>query len=345
MSSFTPSYLNRITLHPATAWGLNICAEARGLQELWSISRPELIEKLRESALIHSAESSNRIEGVEIDKKRLKPLILGNSKPKDRPEEEVYGYRKALNLIHTKKLPVSPETIKKLHKIAQGGLISDAGKWKIKDNEIVEFTTQGDRKIRFKCTPAKSTPQAIKKLCEDYNKNIQEQKIPELLLIANFILDFLCIHPFRDGNGRFSRLLTLLCLQQMNYQVGRYISLEKIIEESKIDYYEALKKSSAHWHEEQHDLFPWWSFFLYVLRTAYQQLKDRVENAPKNTGSKTSLIQQFVLEQDDEFKISDILNFFPSLDREIVKKTLLKLHQNKIIRQIGSGRSSRWKKL
>lgn len=331
-----------MAIHPAIAWSLSVCAEARGLQELWTKTRPELVLQLKDSALVQSTESSNRIEGVEVEKSRLKPLVLGHAKPRDRSEEEVFGYRKALDLIHKKNVEITPDSIKKLHKIAQGGLISDAGKWKSKDNEIIEFSKSGDRKIRFKCTSAKDTPKAIKKLCQEYNQNIAQQKIPELLIVANFILDFLCIHPFRDGNGRVSRLLTLACLYQINFQVGRYISLERIIEDSKSDYYEALKKSSFHWHESSHDLFPWWSFFLSHIKSGYQELKERVELSPIG-GTKTNLIRQSILEQVGEFKISTILNLNPTLDREIAKKTLTQMKKDKIILQIGKGRGSRWK--
>lgn len=345
MSSFSKKYTDRLMIHPSIAWGLSLCSEARGMQELWSKTRPELIEQLKESAIIQSAESSNRLEGVEVEKNRLKPLLQGHSKPRDRSEEEVFGYRKALDLIHKKKLQISSETIQKLHKMAQGGLVSDAGQWKTKDNEIIEFLSNGEKKIRFRCTSAKATPAAIKSLCDHYNSQMENSRIPDLLIVANFIFDFLCIHPFRDGNGRVSRLLTLVCLYQANYQVGRFISLERIIENSKVDYYSSLGKSSEGWHEDSHDLFPWWSFFLSHVREGYQELKDRIDLTPKNSGTKMGRIQQLVLGQEEEFKISDIVELAPDLDREIIKKTLLQMKKNKLIEQIGAGRASRWRKL
>lgn len=343
MSSFSQAYLEQIMIHPSIAWSLSVCAEARGLQELWSRTRPELISQMKDSAMIQSAESSNRMEGVEIEKNRLKPLLMGKSKPRDRSEEEVLGYRKALDLIHKKTLEINPETIKKLHKIAQGGLVSDAGKWKTKDNEIIEFLRSGERKVRFQCTSAKGTPKAIQNLCDNYNQHIGRRQLPDLLVIANFIFDFLCIHPFRDGNGRVSRLLTLACLYQVNFQVGRYISLERIIEDSKIDYYDVLQKSSQNWHTDQHDLLPWWSFFLSHLSTAYQELKDRVELSPRGD-TKTNMVRQLISDQVGEFKISDLLNLAPSLDREIVKKALARMKKERLIKLISSGRNSRWKK-
>lgn len=343
MSTLNKKYLSTVSLHPALVWSISTCSEAKGLQELWYRSRPELVAQLKESALIQSAESSNRLEGVEVEKKRLKPLLSGQSKPRDRSEEELYGYRRALDLIHTNKLEITPATIKKIHKIAQGGLVGDAGQWKTKDNEIIEFSTSGEKKIRFRCTSSKETPGAIENLCENYRLQLEQKQFPELLVVASFVFDFLCIHPFRDGNGRVSRLLTLVCLYQSNYQIGRFISLERIIESSKVDYYEALHKSSQGWHENKHDIFPWWSYFLSIVKSGYQELKDKVELTPRNIGTKTSLIQQIILDQTGEFKISELLALAPHLDREIIKKTLSQMKKDKRIYQIGAGRASRWK--
>jgi Fic family protein len=341
MSSFSKKYISKLQIHPSIAWSVSVCTEARGRQELWSKTRPELILQLKESAIIQSAESSNRIEGVEVEKNRLKPLLTGASKPRDRSEEEVLGYRKALDFIYKTKSIINPDFIARLHKIAQGGLVADAGKWKNKDNEIIEFSQSGDRKVRFKCTTAKETPAAIKRLCDDYHQSLERQDWPDLLIIANFIFDFLCIHPFRDGNGRVSRLLTLSCLLQLNYQVGKFVSLERIIEASKADYYESLGKSSLQWHESAHDLYPWWSFFLSHLKYAYQELKDFVDLAPLSD-TKTNRLRHIILNQVGEFKIQDILNLMPGFDREIVKKTLSGLNKEGLIQKIGNGRGSRW---
>lgn len=345
MSSFESKFLTSLRLHPSTAWALSQIAEARGLQDAWQKTKPEIISQLRESALIQSAESSNRIEGVVVEPKRLLPLVLGRAKPKDRSEEEIVGYRKALQWIHAnhQKIDVTPEVIKKLHKLAQGGLISDAGKWKQKDNEIIEFSKDGDRRVRFKCVSAKETPRAILNLCDSYLNAQQERVLPEALNIASFILDFLCIHPFRDGNGRVSRLLTLLCLYKCEFKVGGYVSLERIIETTKEDYYLALKRSSELWHTSNHDLYPWWSYFLGHIKLAYQDLKDRMEL--QSGDSKTSLIKGIVGEMTEEFSVADILKLQPGLDREIVKKTLGQLKKEKLIKLYGRGRGSKWKKI
>jgi Fic family protein len=345
MSSFLKSYISSIRLHPSIAWSLQQLGEAKGFQDYWRKTRPEIISKLTESAIIQSSESSNRIEGVEVDKKRLLPLVIGKVRPNDRPEEEVVGYRKALQWIHKnyQKIEVTPEVILKIHKLAQGGMISDAGKWKVKDNEIVEFTNSGDRKVRIKCVPAKDTPKAIRHLCERYNEEIEKKQLSELLLIGSFILDFLCIHPFRDGNGRVSRLLTTLCLYKCGYEIGRWISLERIIETSKVDYYESLYSSSMRWQKSEHDLFAWWTYFLSHLKSAYQELKERIEMVPDD--SKISLVKSLLPEMNSIFSIGELLSLQPQLDREIVKKALAQLKKQKRIVLIGKGRSAKWKKL
>lgn len=345
MSSFTPKYLAQLKLHPSIGWSLAQIAETKGLQEVWRRTKPEIISQLRESALIQSAESSNRIEGVEVEPKRLTPLVLGSAKPRDRSEEEIVGYRKALQWIHAHhlKIEISPESIQKLHLLAQGGLIGDAGQWKTRDNEIIEFSKAGDRKVRFQCTSAKATPIAMVQLCLAYRDLKENRAIPDLLLIANFVLDFLCIHPFRDGNGRVSRLLTLLCLYQWGYEVGRYISLERIIESTKEDYYRTLGQSSLGWHSSSHELFSWWSYFLGHIKLGYQELKDRVEIA--SSDSKTSLIRSLIQELPDEFSISDILKMQPGLNREIVKKTLGKLKMERSLVLVGRGRGAKCRKV
>lgn len=341
--SFNLKYIESLRLHPSIGWALAQIGEARGLQEVWRRTKPELISSLRDSALVQSAESSNRIEGVEVDKPRLVPLVLGSAKPKDRPEEEIVGYRNALKWIHSsyKNITLNPATIQKLHKLSQGGLISDAGKWKSKDNEIIEFSQYGDRKVRFKCLSAKETPRAIADLCDSYNIVIEKQTLPDLVAISNLILDFLCIHPFRDGNGRVSRLLTLLCLYQQGYEVGRYISLERIIENTKEDYYRVLAESSVDWHSSNHDLFPWMAYFLGHLRVGYQELKERVDI--QSSDSKTGLIRAIISEMTEPFSVADIVKLQPALDREIIKKTLAQLKKGKKIKLIGKGRGAKWK--
>lgn len=345
MNSFLPQLIENTRFHPSTTWYLSQCAEARGMQEMWKKVRSDVLKNLRDSAVVQSSESSNRIEGVVVSQERLIPLVLGRARPRDRSEEEIVGYRKALNWIHDSfsTIEITPKTILKIHKLAQGGMVSDAGKWKSKDNEIIEILPNGERKIRFKCVSAAKTPESIEQLCLAYRETLNHSHLPDLICVYNFIFDFLCIHPFRDGNGRTSRLLTTLLLYKNGYEVSRYISLERLIEESKEDYYRILAESSQHWHQQSHDLMPWWNFSLSILKNAYQELKDRVELSWTGD-SKGSLIVSVILAQNQEFSIAEICEEIPDVSRDLVKKTLSKLKDQKLIRLLGTGRNAKWKK-
>lgn len=344
MHSFAPKYLEQLLFHPSTAWYLSQCGEALGMQDLWKKVRPEILKSLRESAIVQSTESSNRIEGIEVEKGRLIPLVLGNAKPRDRSEEEIFGYRKALTFIHSKyaEIEITPSLIQKLHQYAQGGMISDAGMWKTRNNEIIEISPQGDRRIRFIPVSADDTPGAIEQLCSGYKEVTKNSILPPLISVSNFVFDFLCIHPFRDGNGRVSRLLTLLLLYQNGYEVGRFISIEKLIENSKDDYYRVLAESSIGWHTENHKLLPWWNYFLSILKSTYQELKERVELSSEGD-SKSAVIRQTALAFPTSFSVSDIQNLLPNIGRELIKKVLFKMRDEKVIIAVGEGRGSKWK--
>ncbi|NUM88615.1 MAG: Fic family protein [Bdellovibrionales bacterium] len=340
MKSLEEAYLRNIAVPLGTSWLLAQCAEAKGRQAVWQQQRPELLESLRELAMVQSAESSNRIEGVEVEKARLRPLVLGRAVPMDRPEEEVVGYRRALSFVHKAKLEITPEVILKIHALCQAGA-GDAGRWKARDNEIVEFDHSGGKTIRFKALSARETPEAMKLLCDGFCRSVEAGQAPPLVLIAAFILDFLCIHPFRDGNGRVSRLITHLLLAQAGYTVGRWISLERLVEESKETYYEALKKSSCAWHEERHDLLPWVNYFLHVLRLAYKEFSDRFEGAARKIG-KGALVEDVVMSQWGEFTLGDIRSRLPTVSEQMVRKVLSRMRAAGAIQLSGRGRGARW---
>ena len=262
-----------------TGWLLGECMEARGKQDLWIRQKPEVLAVLREQAMIQSAESSNRIEGVTVAANRLRPLVIGRARPRDRSEEELAGYRAALDWIfsRTNRVAITPDVIRRLHALAQGGSSGDAGEWKKRDNEIIEILPSGERGLRFVPVSAKKTPATVEMLCRRYRLASDEERVPPLLIVATFIFDLLCIHPFRDGNGRVSRLSTSLLLQSQGFQVARYISLERLIEESKEEYYRVLKLCSQRWHEGKNEIIPWWNYFLSVLRNAWRRMTVRSE--------------------------------------------------------------------
>lgn len=274
MMSFRGSRLAQIQLPVSSVWLLTDIAEAKGRQDLYVRRPPEVLESLRETALVQSVESSNRIEGVTVAPERLVPLVLENARPLDRSEEEIQGYRRALELIHTSAsdLAITPELLQRLHGIIQEGS-GDAGQWKRVPNEIIELREGAPPLVRFRPVSVEETPAAVEELCLAYRHAVNQAIAPPLVSVAGLVLDFLCIHPFRDGNGRVSRLLTLLALYQHGYEVGRYISLERLVEEARGDYYEVLRRSSEGWHEGGHDILPWLNYFLAVLKRAYRELE------------------------------------------------------------------------
>ena len=346
MKSFLKNKIESISFSPITAWFLSQCTEARGMQEMWKTMRPEILANLRESAIIQSTESSNRIEGVEVDRARLSPLVLGMTKPVDRSEEEIVGYRRALDYIHRnyQKVEITATLIRKLHELAQGGMIGDAGRWKERNNEIIEFQPGGERIVRFSPVSPHDVPHFMEQLCLGYRDVVNNNVLPDLIAIANFVFDFLCIHPFRDGNGRVSRLLTLLLLYRQGYEVGRYISLERIIEETKQTYYEVLKKSSEGWFDAEHDLMPRWQYFLSTVKSSYQELKTRVESSPTGD-TMSSLVRQTLESFTSTFSITDLCRIHPNIDRDLIKKVINSAKNDGVIEPLGKGRNARWQPL
>jgi len=326
-----------------TGWLLGACMEARGKQDLWLRQKPEVLEVLREQAIIQSAESSNRIEGVTVEANRLRPLVIGQAKPRDRSEEELAGYRTALNWIFSRKNPVAvtPDAIRRMHAFAQGGSSGDAGEWKKRDNEVIEILPNGERSIRFVPVSAKETPATVKMLCDRYRTLAEDEIIPPLLMVATFVFDLLCIHPFRDGNGRVSRLATSLLLEAHGFRVIRYISLERLIEESKEEYYRILKLCSQGWHEGKNEIIPWWNYFLSTLRRAYKEFEQQVESVGARP-AKSDLVRRTVLGQVEPFTLADMKVQLPSASPQLIKKVLAEMKKAGQVRLAGRGRGARW---
>jgi Fic family protein len=343
MLSLEVDKLKKISLPVGTGWLLGECMEAKGKQELWTRQRPEVLAALREQAVIQSAESSNRIEGVTVAGDRLRPVVMGKSKPRDRSEEELAGYRKALDWIFSRKfgVAIAPKVLLHLHALAQGGFSGDAGQWKQRDNEIIEFSPSGERTVRFRPTPAKETPKAVEELCRNYQQAADDPGIPPLLTAATFVFDFLCIHPFRDGNGRVARLLTTFLLLQQGFEVGRYVSLERIVEGTKSDYYRVLGECSQGWHEGANKIVPWWNYFLGFLRRAYQEFAAQVA-ATGRRPAKSELVRSAILAQVGPFTLGDLRGQVPSVSAQQVKKVLAEMKKAGQVDLIGRGRGARW---
>src|SRR3990172_5253782 len=328
-----------------TAWHLADLGEYLGKQKLYERQAPQKLKALKEHAIIESVVSSNRIEGVNVAPARVKEVVFGRAHLRDRDEEEVRGYRKALELLHTKSnaLAVSENTIRALHRLARGG-IGDAGGDKSRDSEIIERYPKGRESIRFKTVPARETPRYMKMLIKAWQNCIKERWTHPLLALGAFNLDFLCVHPFRDGNGRVSRLLMLLQCYHLGYEVGRYISLERIIEENKQRYYETLEQSSKGWHEGKHDPWPYIGYLLFIIRTAYHEFEDRIGEMKIPRGAKTELIEAAVKSFARPFPLSELERKCPQASRDMVRRVLRDLQEKGEVECIGRGPGALWRK-
>ena len=330
----------------ATVWLLNDLAEYRGKQDLFTRQSPQRLKVLCEHALIESAVASNRIEGVEIDQRRVGTIIFGKSHLQDRNEQEVRGYQAALSLIHEQHdtLLMSPENILKLHALTRPE-IWDSGQFKKEDGEIIEKHPDGRVTIRFRPLSARETRGAMIQLCDFSDRAIREKQVPPLVVWAAENLDFLCIHPFRDGNGRVSRLILLLSLYQLGFNAGRYVSLERIIEQSKDRYYETLQASSQGWHDGKHDAWPYVNYLLFTLKEVYQEFERRYENTSLPLGEKTEVVRQAVAGFQGEFHVTELHKKCPEVSLDMIRKVLKDMVLNKSVECLGRGKKAKWRRI
>ncbi|MBM3333107.1 Fic family protein [Candidatus Sumerlaeota bacterium] len=339
-------FAQKIEVVPAaTSWYLADLGEARGRQDLFTRRSPEKMKALLEHALVESTVSSNRIEGVSVEERRIRTLVFGHPHLQSRAEEEIRGYRDALNLIHSKRqnLAVSEETILRLHAMISGQ-IWDAGHYKAKDSEIIQTYPNGRTRVRFRTVKASETPAALRRTLSLWDECLKERWVHPLVALAAFNLDFLCIHPFRDGNGRVSRLLLLLQLYHLGYEVGRYISVERLIEDNKERYYETLEESSKGWHVGRHDPWLYVNFILYILRLAYRELEDRAGQIKTARGAKTQLVLAAVEGFAGDFTTRDLHEACPSVSREMIRRVLRQLSRSAKVRCMGRGPGALWRK-
>jgi len=273
--TFRGERLAKTTLPSGTAWLHDKVNESKAKQVLYAKPSREFLKSLHKIAIWEGVESSTRIDGVSVEAERFGILVLGDGRPRDRSEEEIVGYKNALSWIHENhgKAPIEPGTLRRLHAMAQEGIVGDAGEWKKSRNEIVELDPEGRLKIRFQPLAPALVPSAVEELCLAYRRSLVQSNSIPLVSVASLVFDFLCIHPFRQANGRVSRLLTLLALYHHGYNVGRYIGLERIVEQTKEAYYEALQASSVGWHDGSHDIMPWIHYFISMIHTAYSELE------------------------------------------------------------------------
>ncbi|HEV8355603.1 MAG TPA: Fic family protein [Gemmatimonadales bacterium] len=344
VKSLSPKYLDAVSFSTAEASSLKRLGEYRGRQDLFRQRAPEVLRSLQQVAIIESAESSNRLEGITAPRERVEALVLRPAVPAGRSEQEIAGYRDALNLIHesASEMAFSVNVILQLHGMLYRFLPGGGGRWKMAPNEIVERNADGSiHRVRFTPVAPVATPQGMDDLVASFARAVDQDREP-LVVVPLAVLDFLCIHPFTDGNGRMARLLTLLLLYHFDFAVGRYISLERVIEGSKETYYEALEASSRRWHEGRHDSHPWLSYFWGVLIAAYKEFEERVGALRDAPGAKTALIEQAVRRRARPFAISDIEAECPGVSRDMVRHVLRQMRGRGEIEIRGRGRAAKW---
>ena len=301
------------------------------------------MKTLLEVALIQSTGASNRIEGIFTSDKRLEELVSQKAEPRNRSEQEIAGYREVLATIHESYEYISPRPniILQLHRdlysYSQGAA---GGCYKNSDNVIAETNAEGHQKARFVPVPAFQTSEAMEELCSRFLEAWEADRIDKLVLIPMFILDFLCIHPFNDGNGRMSRLLTLLLFYKAGYIVGKYVSMEMLIEKTKETYYEALQASSTGWHEGENSYEPFVKYYLGIMLKAYNEFESRVEHLKHRSLSKPDRIKAVIDNKVGKITKKEIMELCPDISKVTVERTLTDLVKSGYIAKVGAGPST-----
>lgn len=318
-----------------------------GKQELYLKQRPDELGKLVEIAKIQSTESSNAIEGIVTTNTRIKQLVEESTTPKNRNEEEIAGYRDVLNIIHESfdAIPITKNYILQLHKILYSHMNNPiAGQTKTVQNYISATYPDGHTEMFFTRMAPFETPKALEKICEEYNRVIGNLEVEPLIAIPVFIHDFLCIHPFNDGNGRMSRLLTTLLLYRSGFYVGKYISLEAKIAKNKDLYYEALGKAQNGWHEGEEDVVPFIKYLLGTILAAYKDFEDRFEIIGEKLPA-LEMVRKATKNKIGKFSKQDIRELCPSLSISSIEGSLRTLVKEGELMRGGSGKATYYVRL
>lgn len=319
--------------------------EFKGEQNLFIESYADQLIELMEIAKIQSTEASNRIEGIYTSDERLKKLVMDKTTPKSRVEQEIAGYRDVLNTIHENYdyMPIKPGIILQLHRDLYRFMgPGSGGQFKITDNVITEEDSAGNKKVRFKPVPAWETSETMEALCKAFDESFLDELIDPLIIIPMFVLDFLCIHPFKDGNGRMSRLITLLLLYRSGYIVGKYVSIEKMIETTKESYYETLQESSVGWHEGENDYVPFVKYMLGVVVASYREFSSRVKLLTTAGLSKGNRIGEVIKQTVGTITKADIMKKCPDISQITIQRALIELQEQEKIIKIGGGRYTKY---
>ena len=332
-------------LTPEIVMYLTQIHEFKGEQTLFIEAKADTLSQLVDIAKIQSIEASNKIEGIYTSDERLKALVKDSTRPRTRNEREIAGYRDVLNTIHENHdyIPPKPSIILQLHRdLYKFEGMDIGGRYKTSDNIIEEQDAEGNKSVRFRPMPAWETPEAIEKICQSYDEALNSENIDALIIIPMFVLDFLCVHPFNDGNGRISRLLTLLLLYRSGYIVGKYISIEKLIEQTKEIYYESLQLSSAGWHENKNDYEPFVKYMLGVIVAAYRDFSSRVSLLTTQGMSKPDRVKEIIRATLGPITKTEILAKCPDISQVTVQRALVDLVDKGDIVKLGGGRYTKY---
>ena len=316
--------------------------EYKGRQELFLKQKPASLDRLVEIAKVQSTEASNEIEGIRTTNTRLMQLIKDKTTPRNRDEEEIMGYRDVLNTIHEnyEYIPISANYILQLHRdLYQYSYKSIGGTFKNTQNYISATDADGHEFVLFTPLAPYETPSAVEAICESYNRMIATQEVDALLLIPVFIHDFLCIHPFNDGNGRMSRLLTTLLLYRSGYVIGRYISLESKIAKNKNLYYDALEQCQKGWYDNEEDVSPFIKYLLQTILAAYRDFEERVTLVDEKLPA-IEMVRRAAYNKIGKFTKSEIMELCPTLSKASVESSIKQLVEKGLLRKHGTGRST-----
>lgn len=332
-------------LSPEIVMLLSQIHEFKGKQDFMADANADVLTQLVEVAKIQSTDASNRIEGIITTDERLSQIVKDKTMPKNRSEQEIAGYRDVLAIIHESfaYIPPKPNVILQLHRdLYKFSGQSIGGSYKNSDNVIAESLPDGKKTVRFDPVPAWETPDSIKALCDAFEIALSDSEMDPLVLIPMYVLDFLCIHPFNDGNGRMSRLLTLLLLYRAGYRIGKYISIEKIIADSKETYYEALQESSFGWHDNRNDYTAFVRYFLGVIVAAYRSFETRVALISNTELSKPERVREAIKNHLGQISKAEIMHQCPGVSQVTVQRALADLLKNNEIMKIGGGRYTKY---
>lgn len=331
---------------PEVVSALGDIRELKGKTASLSALNPETFSALVEVAKIQSTGASNRIENISTSDKRLRELMTNKTDPKNRDEREIAGYRYVLDEIHEShdNIPVTPNVILQLHRdLYRFSGDSHAGKWKDSDNVIAERTAEGELVARFIPTSAAGTPAAVERICSEYSRQIDDGTYDPLLVSLVFVFDFVSIHPFNNGNGRMSRLLTLLLMYRNGYDVGKYVSIEKEIENSKETYYEALSASSTGWQNGENDYVPFVTYMLGIVTACYRELESRFSVVALPAGNEES-IRAFFDRLIGTATKREIMDANPNMSQRTLERILAKLQDEGVVEKVGAARSTAYRR-